>query len=119
MTPTATEHARVARRERRREGRRQAILDAALRVLRARGHEAFSTSAVATEAEVSKAAVFYYFASKEALLGSLARSVFEEESRVLLHAVESAPTGVDALGALARAHFHFHSQDLARFRAVS
>ncbi|MCD6505676.1 helix-turn-helix transcriptional regulator [Candidatus Poribacteria bacterium] len=52
------------RREREREARRKAIIDAAIRVFARRGHRA-SMDEIADEAELGKATIYYYFTSKD------------------------------------------------------
>jgi len=109
---------RLARKKRRQEGRREFILQAARAVLRGEGLEGFTLTAVAEEADLSKTALFYYFDSKDDLLAALAAERLQTESQVLLDAVEAAPSGIDALAALARAHVDFHRADLESFRAL-
>jgi len=60
-----------SRREREREQRRNDILDAASRVFVTQGFSAATMDDVATEAELSKGALYLYFESKEALFLSL------------------------------------------------
>ena len=58
------------------EQTKNAILDAANRVLVQAGAESFTLEAVATEANVSKGGLLYHFASKNALIsGMIARSI--------------------------------------------
>jgi AcrR family transcriptional regulator len=55
---------------------RQAILDAANRVLTVKGAEGFTLEAVAAEASVSKGGLLYHFPSKNSLIqGMIARSI--------------------------------------------
>ena len=110
---------RLARKARRREDKRQHILAAAREVLRRDGYEAFTVSAVADRADMAKASLFYYFASREELLSELMLSLLDAEWEVLQRAVETAPSGIAALGALARAHVDFHRDDLASFRTLA
>ncbi len=55
------------RRERERERRRQEILAAAAHVFAERGLEGASMGAIAAEAELGKATLYYYFSTKEEL----------------------------------------------------
>ena len=119
MSAPANKELRLARKARRQEGRRQAILDAARQVVSARGLEQFTMGAVAEQADLSKAALFYYFDSKEDVIAALAGSILAAEGEVLLDAVRSAESGVEALCALARAHVEFHRSDLSAFRIFS
>ncbi|WP_373048787.1 TetR/AcrR family transcriptional regulator [Vulgatibacter sp.] len=115
--PQATAPApRIARKERRQADRRAAILDAARRVLEADGVAALTIAAVAAEADVSKPAVYYYFRSKEEVIGNLAASILEQEVLALEAAIDQAPSGVAALAALVRAKVDRYAADLATFR---
>ncbi|RAX39169.1 TetR/AcrR family transcriptional regulator [Rhizobium tropici] len=77
----------------------EAIVEAAARILEERGHEAFSTNAVAERAGVSVGSLYQYFPRKDALIGAL----ILRETRRLVEEAESAagkPTGREALSAL-------------------
>jgi AcrR family transcriptional regulator len=91
---------RVARRERRRERSREEILEATRAVLLREGIAATTLDAVAREVGVSKTAIYYYFASKDALFFELVFRSFEESARVVHDAVEKVDGGGDALRAL-------------------
>lgn len=69
-------------------GRRDALLDAAARLFGARGYRATSLLDVATEAGVTKQAIYYHFSGKEALLVEL-------HERIVSEAVSHARTVVD------------------------
>lgn len=59
------------RRQREREARRKAVLDAARRLVRARGYQGMTTKQIAAECEVSEATVFWYFQGKDEIFTSL------------------------------------------------
>jgi TetR/AcrR family transcriptional regulator len=107
---------RLARKARRQADRRSAILAAARRVLVEGGIGALTIAAVAAEAGVSKPAVYYYFTSREEVLGSLAVDIFEGEVAQLERAIEQAGSGVAALEALVRAKVDRYGADLDAFR---
>jgi TetR/AcrR family transcriptional regulator len=109
---------RVARKERRQQERRGVLLTAARAVLAKEGVAGLTMEAVAAAADVSKPAVFYYFRSKEELVGELAVEQLEAEVAVLETAVASAASGVEALAALARAKVDFYAEDLDAFRVA-
>ncbi len=109
---------REARKARRQEGRRQAILVAARAVLVRGGVLGLTLDAVAAEADLSKPSLFYYFRSKEDLVGALAVEGLEREVKVLEAAVASAGSGVEALAALVRARVDLYAEDLDGFRVV-
>jgi AcrR family transcriptional regulator len=110
--------ARLQRKARRQETRRNALLDAARELLARGGLDGFTMSAVAEVADVSKASVYYYFDSKEDLVAALGARLFEREVRTLEAAVDEASTGVDALEALVRARLRLYRDDLDAFRIL-
>jgi AcrR family transcriptional regulator len=109
---------REARKARRQEGRRAALLEAARQVLAKQGVTGLTMEAVAAAADVSKPAVFYYFRTKEELMGALAAEQLEAETAVLERAIAEAPSGVEALVALLRAKVDFYADDLGAFRVA-
>ncbi len=76
-----------------------AIVEAAARILEERGHEGFSTNAVAEKAGVSVGSLYQYFPRKDALIGAL----ILRETRALVESAEGSvgePTGEAAVSAL-------------------
>ncbi len=114
----SAEARRLERKELRHESRRQAILDAARTLLVERGIEHFTIAAVASVAGVSKSAVYYYFESKEELVGGLAVAALKKEVELLRAAIARAPTGVEALVALLHTYVDHYTSDLDAFRVV-
>lgn len=106
---------RVARKRAR---ARAEILEATRAVVQRDGVERLTIDAVAVEADVSKPAVYYYFASKEAL----ARALTIEESRVevavLREAIDRVVPGVSVVEAVVRAYVDHHLASLHLFRAA-
>jgi len=96
------EAARVARRERRRENSREEILDAARSILLERGIAGATLEAVARAVGMSKAALYYYFPSKEALFFELMFGTIERQASAVNAAVEKTNSGADALAAVIR-----------------
>lgn len=90
------------RKERRREQTREEILDAARRVLLDRGIAGLTLAAVARELSLTKAALYYYFDSKDTLTFELLYAGLEAHAEVVGAAVDAAETGLDALEALIR-----------------
>ncbi|WP_163994722.1 TetR/AcrR family transcriptional regulator [Pyxidicoccus caerfyrddinensis] len=116
--PAADTEEREARKARRQEGRRKVILTAARTVLVREGISGLTLDAVAAEADLSKPSLFYYFRSKEELVGELAVEGLAREVEVLEAAVASADSGVEALAALVRARVDLYAEDLDAFRVV-
>jgi AcrR family transcriptional regulator len=99
---SATVTARVARREQRRSRSREEILEAARRVLLRSGIGATTLDSVAKEIGVSKAALYYYFPSKDALLFELIFGTLESHAQAVHGATGKARNGGDALRAIVR-----------------
>src|SRR5690348_1047515 len=88
-TPAEAEIApRIARRERRRDRSREEILDAARRVLVRNGIAATTLDAVAKEVGVTKTTLYYYFASKDALLLEVIFGTIQAHALAVHDAVE-------------------------------
>ncbi|MFT3951080.1 MAG: helix-turn-helix domain-containing protein [Oscillospiraceae bacterium] len=91
---------------------RARILDASLRLFSQKGYDAASVSEIAAEAHVTKALIYYYFKSKEAILESLFAELFQNLDGFALNFVNTAI--VDAIKAgtldIQTDRFHFNSQ---------
>jgi AcrR family transcriptional regulator len=118
LAEVAADAQRVARRERRRDRSRDEILEATRRVLLRSGIAATTLDAVAAEVGVSKTAIYYYFASKDALLFELVFRVTEERARAVHDQVASAHDGGDALRAIITETVRGFAARLDDFRLV-
>jgi AcrR family transcriptional regulator len=107
---------RVARRERRRERSREEIVDAARRVLVRDGLAATTLDAVAKEVGLTKAAIYYYYPSKDALFFEVVFGVLESKAHALHDAVAQAKSGPDALRAIVRETVRTFAPRLDDFR---
>lgn len=107
---------RIARRERRRERSREEIVDAARRVLLRNGIAATTLDAVAKEVGLTKAALYYYYPSKDALLFEIVYGAVEAQSRAVHDAVAEAKSGGEALRAIVRETVHSFASRLDDFR---
>jgi len=116
LTKSSKDAARQARRARRRESSREDILAAARRVLMRSGVAATTLDAVAAEAGMSKAGLYYYFASKDALLFELVFSTLEVQAHAVHDAVQKAACGGDALRAVISQTVDHYASHLDDFR---
>ena len=107
--------ARLARKARRQDMRRQALVDAALSLLRQRTASRFTMGEVAQRADVSTASVHYYFPSKEALVAAVVLRLVQAEADALVAVVEAAPNAMAALTATVRAKAARYAADPAAF----
>ncbi len=97
---TADPTAREARRNRRRAGTRDEIVEAARRVLVRDGLPAATLEAVAKELGLTKAALYYYFRSKDELLFEVVYTSFAGHVQAIHDEVERAADGRGALRAI-------------------
>ena len=109
---------RLARRQRRRERSRDEILEAARRVLLREGVAATTLDLVAAEAGLSKAGLYYYFNSKDALLFELTFASHEAQAKAVEAAVEKAADGGEALRAIVRETIRTFAGRLDDFRVA-
>ena len=100
---------RLARKARRQEQKRQAILEAARSVLIAAGLDGMTTAAVARAADISAPTLYYYFPSRQALIDAIALSMLQQDIARIEAAVEQAGDPIDALVALVRVHVLHHA----------
>lgn len=107
---------RLARRELRRERSREEILEAARRVLLRSGIAATTLDAVAREVGLTKAALYYYYPSKDALLFELVFGTLEAHAHSVRSAVDQAKNGGEALRAIVRETVRAFAGQLDDFR---
>lgn len=106
----STHAARAARKGAVREAKRGLILDAALRVFEAEGLEGASMRAIGEAAGYTAAAIYFHFASKEAVYAALIdRSLDRLVAQVQHRAVARTPRGALELAALA--FFDFYAEN--------
>lgn len=104
------------RKVRRQEQVRDEILDAARKVLLSRGLSGLTMAAVARELQLTKAALYYYFSSKDALVFELVYLDLAGHAEVVGNAVADATTGADAIEALIRASSGHYGDRLDELR---
>lgn len=102
--------ARDIRRERRRDQVREEILDATRTVLLDRGLAGLTLAAVAKEVQLTKAALYHYFPSKEALHAELTYRCLDSHSKVVESAVIATTSGADAVEALIRTSADYYAE---------
>lgn len=107
---------RMARRARRHDLSREEILFAARQVLMRSGVAATTLDAVAREVGMSKAALYYYYPSKDALLFELVFAAIDRQARAVHGAVEQTTDGGAALAALIRETVQAFAPRLDDFR---
>lgn len=81
-----------------------------------KGIAATTLDAVGREVGLSKAALYYYFPSKDALYFELVFGILQSHAQAVHDAVEGASNGADALRAILRESVHRYSPRLDDFR---
>ena len=97
--------------ERKREAKRQAILDAAVRLFAERGYAATRMADIAESLGLHKPALYYYFDSKEAVLVELIRTRVGAALDALRAIAASPRLSADKIAEAVRTHlrvFHEH-----------
>ena len=112
----SVENPRIARRERRRAQSREEILEATRVVLKRVGTHGLTLELVAQELELTKAALYYYFPSKDALLFATLHAELRTEADAIAEAVEKTDSGGEALHALIQTSVEHYSKRLDSFR---
>jgi AcrR family transcriptional regulator len=115
---TEAEERKTNRRERRREQSREELLDAAERVLLREGLSNVTVDAVAQEVDLTKAALYYYFPSKDALLFEVVYRHMVAEAAAVKAAVEATTDGPGGLRAIIEATIAFYAPRMDAFRLV-
>jgi len=98
------------------------ILEAALESFGSRGSDATSLDALATQLNISKQTILYWFPSKEALLEAVIARAASEITRTLENALHDAGTGWVRVEAVVRAAFRLGASQpavLGMLREVS
>jgi AcrR family transcriptional regulator len=107
---------RIARREKRRERSREEIVEAARRVIKKNGIAGATLDAVAIEVGLTKAALYYYYPSKEALFFDVMFGSFSAQACAIQTGVENARDGGEALAAIIRETVKLYADHLDDFR---
>ena len=104
------------RREREREARREAILDAAEKLTATVGYEALRMDAVADAAELAKGTLYLYFANKSALCAGLATRLIDRLLPLLDKRLAHAQSGIAATREVLETYFDFTMEYPQHFR---
>ena len=96
------------RREREKEQRRSAIIDAAEEVFFSKGVENATMDEVAEKAELSKGTLYLYFKNKNDLFHAIVARALEILFSMFQHAVANEEKGLDKIRAIGRAYNEFY-----------
>ncbi len=100
---------RLERKARRQDRKRALILEAARSVLIAEGLDGMTTAAVAEAADTSASTLYYYYASRQALIDAIAVSQLSADVARMEAAVAAEVDPVDALIAMVQAHVRHYA----------
>ncbi|HPG40602.1 MAG TPA: TetR/AcrR family transcriptional regulator [bacterium] len=106
------------RREREKEQRKNAILDAAERVFFSKGVTAATMDDVADEAELSKGTLYLYFTSKQELYLGIHHRGFDLMENLFIKAVKNKKTGLEKIKAVGEAYFKFACEYPDHYKAI-
>jgi len=102
---------RIGRQKAVSELKRSLIMDAARRVFEAEGLDGASLRAIATAAGYTPAALYFHFASKEAIYAEVLRESLTELAKAITRAIARAKTPSDQLRAAAMAFFRYYADN--------
>jgi AcrR family transcriptional regulator len=111
------EQAKTGTRERRRSRTKEAILEAALELLRRQGLEGIAVRELARRLDYSPAALYRYFQGRDQIIAALVT----ESARMLCERLQAVPDGrsrTDRLTALGEAYLTFAKDEPVRFRLL-
>ncbi len=106
------------RREREKEQRKNAILDAAERVFFTKGVTVATMDDVADEAELSKGTLYLYFTSKQELYLGIHHRGFTIMENMFVKAVRNKKTGLQKITAVGDAYFKFSRDYPNHYKAI-
>jgi AcrR family transcriptional regulator len=98
---------------------RQALVEAALKLIEVQGPQGFSLSEAAKAVDVTPAAVYRHFAGREELLAEVARQGFDVFAALLEYAFDDGkPTALAAFEAVGRAYLAFARKYPGHYKAM-
>ncbi len=98
---------------------RQALVDAALRLIEAKGPQGFTLTEAAKAAGVTPAAVYRHFEGREDLIAEAARQGYEIFAAVMEHAYETGgPSALSRFEATGRAYLAFAAKHPGHYQAM-
>ncbi|MDX1757019.1 MAG: helix-turn-helix domain-containing protein [Marinobacter sp.] len=107
------------RREREKQARYDAILDAAEKVFSEKGYERTSMDDIARRASLSRALLYVYFKDKAAIQRGIVLRAGESLRRRFEDARKTADTGLGQLSAIGRAYYRFCQEEPDYFAALT
>jgi len=106
------------RREREKEQRRNAIVDAAEKIFFSKGLDKSTMDEVAEEAELSKGTLYLYFKNKEELYLAINKRGLQILEKLFAEASAKQSIGIEKVKAIGRAYFNFWREYPDYFNAM-
>ena len=98
---------------------RQALVDAALRLIEAKGPQGFTLTEAAKAAGVTPAAVYRHFEGREDLIAEAARQGYDIFAEVMEHAYDTGgPSALSRFEATGRAYLAFAAKHPGHYQAM-
>lgn len=107
------------RREEEKEERRQAILDAAEKVIARDGWEATNFGEIAKRARLSRSLVYFYFPTRDELFHAICGRGLAEMEKRFAKAAASERTGLDQVMAIGQSYYEFSLAEPLYFKVLS
>ena len=107
------------RRQEEKERRREEIIDAAERVIAAKGFDLAKMEEIARDARVSRALVYTYFKDKSDLYFAICERALKLLRERFAEAAAAQPRGIDQVLAIGRSYIDFAQESPFRFAALS
>lgn len=109
----------TARRQREKEARREAILDAGQALVAECGYAAMTMGAVAKKAELSKGTLYLYFDNRDALCAAIAQRTISDFIPLLRARLTAESRGIDKLRSVLLLNSEFYSSHPQQLRFAS
>lgn len=108
----------VERKEREKEQKKNAIIDAAEKVIFSKGLEAATMDEIAEVAEFSKGTIYLYFKNKEDLYFAIHARGLQLLRQMFEKAAKSKKTGIDQVLAIGKAYYEYSKKHLDYYKAM-
>lgn len=106
------------RKEREKEQKQNAIIDAAEKVIFSKGLEAATMDEIAEKAEFSKGTIYLYFRNKEDLYYAIHTRGIQLLKQMFVKAVKSKETGIEQVLAIGNAYYEYSKKYADYYKAM-
>ncbi len=99
------------RTQRKRNVKREDILDCAQRLLRAEGYDNFTMQDIADAADISKGSLYLHFSNKETLFAAVIARSFDRLTALVREETQAGGTGMEKVERIARGAWRFYEEN--------